>query len=82
MNYKDNYIIDEDFSERTGKFYIVFYTPEDKKVRINDVQKMQLKRITDDSLELVIVDKNRNWIYHYTNDNIILLDKIDIGVEN
>lgn len=79
MKTKDNYIINEDFTDRENSYYIIFKTPDDITKRIEDIQILQLKRITNDSVELLIKNKNKTYIYHYIDEYIHLLDHLDIG---
>ncbi len=81
MKDKKNYIINEDFSKSDSKYYVLFSSPKDETVRIENVHKVQLIRTSGDSVELKIVDENgRNTIFHYPNGLLHLLDEFDIGI--
>lgn len=79
MTIKDNYIINEDFTDKENEYYVIFQTPGDETRRIEKIEKIQLKRINDDSIELQIKNNERTYVYHYVNELISLLDKFDIG---
>lgn len=80
MKTEDNYIINEDFTDKEGDYYVIFRTPGDIVQEINHVEIIQLKRNSGDSVELKIRHNGGRWmVYHYVNELIGLLDKFDIG---
>ena len=82
MNYKDNKIIDVDFTEKENEYYIVFRNPKNEIIRIDNIHKIELIRVNEDAVELKIESaSNKIHIYHYVNDLITLLDDLDIGFE-
>lgn len=79
--FEENYILDEDFTGGDNEYYLLFKTPDGENKKVENLNRLRLRRITDDSVELTInhSNPNRTLIYHYVNDFIELLDYLDIG---
>lgn len=79
---KEDYLIDLDLSNKDDEYYMMFRNPKNRIIRIDNIDKIQLKRVSPDAVELKIINsKNKTYLYHYVNEIITLLDDLELGIE-